>query len=397
MVREPDFAVCSCRAYNDFFHPGAHAEEPRLKGARSFRSGCEKCCRGSCPTDTRARLRGIDASCRRAEAAARPPGLRGRSTPRRGPKRAFRATMVGVHRHRPEAAVLRRHLFDRFIEVHTLRHRSRSMIQMTSMGVPGVFAEFPRLKVAFLEPAARGSVLARAHGRGMGEARRPRRRRDARRSERVSDERPDLLSGGSGEWLLGERSNRWARPASSTRPDWPHWDNEFPTTSHHMEQRRASRRDKRQIFSGTGAPALLGSTMKSVKVLISRRRPDGPRRTEARSRRMRAGSSARPRGRPAGEQRARDDRHGAAWRRVGRHLIRNTPISRAVMGVVEETSGSSRDTRSAADVRRCGTRRRSLGIPGDPRPTESNWGGVAEARSPAMLSDAEKSRSADST
>src|SRR5438552_17640546 len=145
-LREPDFAVALCRAYNDFFHHEFTAKSPRLKGVALLPL--------QDPAEAVAELR-----------RARELGFVGAMLPAVGLRKPLGhgdfwpiyaeaerlGLMVGVHATVGGPHFFAADLFDRFVEVHTLSHPFAQMIQMTSLAFQGVFEAFPRLKVAFLE------------------------------------------------------------------------------------------------------------------------------------------------------------------------------------------------------------------------------------------------------
>jgi hypothetical protein len=247
-VREPDFAVALCRAYNDFFHQELMLKSPRLRGVSLLPLQD-----GPAAVDELRRARGL--------------GFVGAMLPAVGLRKPLGhqdfwpiyaeaerlGTMVGVHATVRGPHFFGADLFDRFIEVHTLSHAFAQMIQMTSLAFQGVFEAFPRLKVAFLEagctwvPYWLGRMDEEWEKRGSLEApgckRKP---SDYLTSDRI------FYPAEAGEWLLGPTAEALGKAGIFYASDWPHWDNEFPENIHHMAERKdISDELKRQIFSGT--------------------------------------------------------------------------------------------------------------------------------------------------
>ena len=59
--------------------------------------------------------------------------------------------MVGIHATVRGPHYFAGDMFDQFIEVHTLSHSFAQMMHCTSMMFRGVFDQFPKLRVAFME------------------------------------------------------------------------------------------------------------------------------------------------------------------------------------------------------------------------------------------------------
>ena len=71
--------------------------------------------------------------------------------------------MVGIHATVRGPHYFAADMFDQFIEVHTLSHSFAQMMQCTSMMFRGVFDQFPKLRVAYMEAVVAG------HPTGLGE------------------------------------------------------------------------------------------------------------------------------------------------------------------------------------------------------------------------------------
>ena len=247
-VREPDFAVALCRAYNDFLHQEIMLKSPRLKGVALLPLQ-------EAPEAVK--------ELRRAKGL----GFVGAMLPAVGLRKPLGhddfwpiyaeaerlGLMVGVHATVRGPHFFGADLFDRFIEVHTLSHPFAQMIQMTSLAFQGVFEAFPRLKVAFLEagctwvPYWLGRMDEEWEKRGALEA--PRCKRKP--SEYLTSDRVFYPAEAS-EWLLGPTREALGEAGIFYASDWPHWDNEFPRNIQEMQERKdVSEEVKRQILFDT--------------------------------------------------------------------------------------------------------------------------------------------------
>jgi predicted TIM-barrel fold metal-dependent hydrolase len=146
-VREPDFAVALCRAYNNFVAHEFLRVSPRLKAVAllPFQD----------VSAAVAELRRAVSELGMVGAFAPAVGLRlplghpqfhpmYAEAERLGTMIACHATVRGPH-------VFGADGFDRFIEVHTLSHPVAQMIQLTGMIFEGVPEQFPRLRIGFME------------------------------------------------------------------------------------------------------------------------------------------------------------------------------------------------------------------------------------------------------
>ena len=146
-VREPDFAVALCRAYNNFLSHEFCAISPRLKGVallpfQDVAEGVKE-------------LRRAVTELGMVGAFAPAVGLRlplghpqfhpiYAEAERLGSMVACHATVRGAHYFGADG-------FDKFIEVHTLSHPFAQMMQLTGMIFEGVPEKYPRLKIGFME------------------------------------------------------------------------------------------------------------------------------------------------------------------------------------------------------------------------------------------------------
>jgi hypothetical protein len=246
-VREPDFAVALCRAYNDFLHQELMQKSPRIKGVAllALQDVPE-----AVTELRRARALGFVGAMLPAVGLRKPLGHRDfwpiyAEAERLGSMLGVHATVRGPHFFAAD-------LFDRFVEVHTLSHPFAQMIQMTSLAFQGVFEAFPRLKVAFLEagctwvPYWLGRMDEEWEKRGALEAQACRRKpSDYLRSDRI------FYPAEASEWLLGATVEALGDAGIVYASDFPHWDHGFPENIHEMQTRKdLSDETKRQILSG---------------------------------------------------------------------------------------------------------------------------------------------------
>ena len=248
-IREPDFAVALCRAYNDFFRHEFTSSSPRLRGVALLPL--------QDPTAAVAELRrarqelGVVGAMLPAIGLRQPLGHRDfwpiyAEAERLDCMVAVHATVRGPHAFGADQ-------FDSFIEVHTLSHAFAQMSQTTSMVLQGVFEEFPRLRVGFMEagctwaPYWLGRLDEEWEKRGALEA--PRCRRKP--SEYLTSDHVFYPAEAS-EWLLGPAMEKLGHAGIFYASDWPHWDNEFPKNIAEMQHRRDLTDEmKRTVLAGT--------------------------------------------------------------------------------------------------------------------------------------------------
>lgn len=246
-IREPDFAVALCRAYNDFFHHEFTSASPRLKGVALLPL-----------QDPAAAVEEL----RRAHGL----GAVGAMLPAVGLRKPLGHQdfwpiyaeaerldcVVAVHATVRGPQYFGADLFDRFIEVHTLSHAFAQMIQITSMVFQGVFEEFPRLRVGFMEagctwaPYWLGRLDEEWEKRGALEA--PKCRRKP--SEYLTSARV-FYPAESSEWLLGPTVEALGEAGIFYASDFPHWDHGFPKNIEEMRSRQdLSDETKQEVLAG---------------------------------------------------------------------------------------------------------------------------------------------------
>lgn len=146
-VREPDFAVALCRAYNNFLHQEFLTVSPRLQGVAllPFQDVPEAV----------TELRRAVTELGMVGAFGPAVGLRlPLGHPQFHPLYAEAerlGVMVACHATVRGPQYFGADLFDKFIEVHTLSHPFAQMIQLTGMIFEGVPEKYPRLRIGFME------------------------------------------------------------------------------------------------------------------------------------------------------------------------------------------------------------------------------------------------------
>lgn len=247
-VREPDFAVALCRAYNDLFHHEFASASPRLRGVALLPLQDPA---AAVLELGRARARGAVGAMLPAVGLRKPLGHPDfwpvyAEAERLDCMVAVHATVRGPHYFGAD-------LFDRLVEVHTLSHPFAQMLQVTSLVLQGVFEAFPRLRVGFMEagctwaPYWLGRLDAEWEKRGALEAPKcPRRPSEYLTSERV------FYPAEASEWLLGPTVAALGRAGIFYASDWPHWDHEFPESIAELRGRRDLGAEvKRAVLAGT--------------------------------------------------------------------------------------------------------------------------------------------------
>lgn len=146
-VREPDFAVALCRAYNNFLHQEFITVSPRLRGVALLP------------------FQDVPEAVKELRRAVTELGMVGAFAPAVGLRlplghpqfhpiyaEAERlGAMVACHATVRGAQYFGADVFDKFIEVHTLSHPFAQMIQLTGMIFEGVPELYPRLRIGFME------------------------------------------------------------------------------------------------------------------------------------------------------------------------------------------------------------------------------------------------------
>ena len=233
-VREPDFAVALCRAYNNFVYQEFLSASPRLKAVAllPFQDVSEAV----------KELRRAVTELGMCGAFAPAVGLRlplghpefhpiYAEAERLGSMVACHATVRGPQYFGADG-------FDKFIEVHTLSHPVAQMIQLTGMIFEGVPEKYPQLRIGFMEagcswvPFWMDRMDEEWAKRGAAEAPLCRRKpSDYLRSGQL------YFAAEGDEKSVPEVVRRLGNDIVFYATDVPHWDHDFPENLHEMARR----------------------------------------------------------------------------------------------------------------------------------------------------------------
>lgn len=248
-VREPDLAVALCRAYNDFFSEEFTRVDGRLLGAALLP------------------LQEVPEAVKELRRAVTELGMVGAMLPAVGLRLALGdpqyhpvyaeaerlGVMVGVHATVREAAAFGGHLFDSFIEVHTISHPFAQMQQLTSIVFQGVLEKYPALRIAFMEagctwvPFLVDRLDTEWEMRGAVEAPECKRRP----SEYVKSGRV-FFHAEEDEQLIPQTAAVLRDDILYYASDYPHWDHHFPRSMEEFVERPdLSESLRRQILRDT--------------------------------------------------------------------------------------------------------------------------------------------------
>ncbi len=233
-IREPDFAVAFCRAYNNYMSEEFIKVSPRLHAVALLP------------------LQDVDEAAKELRRAVTELHMVGAMLATDGPwvlgdpkfdplyQEAQRlGTMVGLH----AGGSLRgrgfeEYLINRFIQSHTLAHPGAQMRHMVSMVLEGVPEKFPDLKIAYLEsgctwaPFLMDRMDENFEFRGYQEA--PLLKKKP--SEYVAS--PNIfVSCEPEERLLPETMRIIGDDSVIYASDWPHWDGSYPESLFELEVR----------------------------------------------------------------------------------------------------------------------------------------------------------------
>jgi predicted TIM-barrel fold metal-dependent hydrolase len=233
-VRDPDFAVALCKAYNDFFFNRYHKVDRRLTGVALLPLQDV----GEAVKELRRAFTELGAAGAMLPAVGlrKPLGHRDfwpiyEEAERLGCMVASHATVRGPHYFGADA-------FDSFIEVHTLSHAFAQMTQFTSLVFSGVPERFPKLRIGFMEAGCSWLPywIDRMHEewekRAQVEA--PHCRHDPAEYLRRGNL---FVSVESGEGSLAEVIRRFGDDCIVFASDFPHWDAEYPENLHALRRR----------------------------------------------------------------------------------------------------------------------------------------------------------------
>jgi len=244
-LKDREWAVALCRAYNTFLHEEFIRKSPRLKAVALLP------------------VQDPDASAKELRRAVRDLGLSGAMLAADGGhvlgderfvpiyEEAQRLnTMVGIHASGSHLGGGGVDLFPRFIQAHTCSHAFGQMRQLTSIVFEGIPERFPDLRIAFLEA-------------GCGWAPYWMERMDDEYAKRAS-EAPALkkkpseyiragniyFSCEADEWLLPQALKLVGENQVVYASDFPHWDNSFPQSVDEIRDRGdLTDRQKQKVFA----------------------------------------------------------------------------------------------------------------------------------------------------
>jgi uncharacterized protein len=232
-LKDREWAVALCRAYNTFMHEEFVKASPRLKAVALVP------------------VQDPDAAARELERAVRELGLAGAMLAADGSHLLGDArflpvyevadrlgVMLGIHASGSHLGGAGVDLFPRFIQAHTCSHAFGQMRQFTSMIFEGIPERFPRLRLAFLEA-------------GCGWAPYWMERMDDEFAKRGRAEAPalkkkpsDYVRSGSiyfsceaDEWLLPQALKLVGENQIVYASDFPHWDNSYPGSIDEIRER----------------------------------------------------------------------------------------------------------------------------------------------------------------
>ncbi|MBI4528040.1 MAG: amidohydrolase [Deltaproteobacteria bacterium] len=234
-IREPDYAVALCKAWNDFVSEKFQKVSPRLRGIALVP------------------LQDVAEGVKEMRRAIKELKLAGVMLPGVGLRKPLGHSdywpiyeeaerldcMVGVHATVRGPHYYAAEIFDDFIDVHTLSHAFAQMTQMTSIVLRGVLEKFTSLRIAFMEagcswvPYWMGRMNEEWEKRGKAEA--PRCKKKP--SEYITSGRV-YLHAEDYEPLIGSTAEVLSHKVLYYASDWPHWDNEFPENIDHLSNRK---------------------------------------------------------------------------------------------------------------------------------------------------------------
>jgi predicted TIM-barrel fold metal-dependent hydrolase len=245
-VRDPEWAVVLCRAYNTMLHAELTSQSSRLAGVALLPLQDP----GAAAAElTRAVT---DLGFVGAMLAADGPYLLGHR--RFDPIYAEAERLgvpVAVHASGTDLSLQGPEPFPKFIQAHTVSHPFGQMRQITSMIFEGVPARFPDLRIAYLEAGA-GWVPyfvqrmdeefeKRGHAEARGLAKRP--------SEYVRSGKI-YVSCEADEVLLPQAIDYVGADQILYASDYPHWDHSYPHSVKELTDRPdLTESQKRKIFS----------------------------------------------------------------------------------------------------------------------------------------------------
>ncbi len=245
-LKDRDWAVALCRAYNTFLHEEFVSVSPRLRAVALLPIQDPEAAAGELRRGVREL--GLAGGMLAAD------GSHLLGEPRFLPiyEEAERLdTMLGVHASGSHLGGAGVELFPRFIQAHTVSHPFGQMRQLTSIVFEGIPERFPRLRLAFLEAGA-GWVpywMERMDDEyaKRGEAEAPLLKKKP--SEYVRSGAV-YFSCEADEWLLPQAVRLVGENQIVYASDFPHWDHSFPASIKEIRERGdLSDAQKRKILA----------------------------------------------------------------------------------------------------------------------------------------------------
>ncbi len=232
-LKDRDWAVALCRAYNTFLHEEFVSVSPRLRAVALLPIQDPEAAAGELRRGVREL--GLVGGMLAAD------GSHLLGEPRFLPiyEEAERLdTMLGVHASGSHLGGAGVELFPRFIQAHTVSHPFGQMRQLTSIVFEGIPERFPRLRLAFLEAGA-GWVpywMERMDDEyaKRGEAEAPLLKKKP--SEYVRSGAV-YFSCEADEWLLPQAVRLVGENQIVYASDFPHWDHSFPASITEIRER----------------------------------------------------------------------------------------------------------------------------------------------------------------
>ncbi len=248
-LKDRDWAVALCRAYNTFLHEEFVSVSPRLRAVALLPIQDPEAAAGELRRGVREL--GLAGGMLAAD------GSHLLGEPRFLPiyEEAERLdTMLGVHASGSHLGGAGVELFPRFIQAHTVSHPFGQMRQLTSIVFEGIPERFPRLRLAFLEAGA-GWVpywMERMDDEyaKRGEAEAPLLKKKPSEYVRSGSV---YFSCEADEWLLPQAVRLVGENQIVYASDFPHWDHSFPASITEIRERGdLTDPQKRKILGDNG-------------------------------------------------------------------------------------------------------------------------------------------------
>ena len=246
-LRDPEWAVALCRAYNTMLHAELTSQSPRLKGVALLPLQEP----GAAVAELTRAVTGLGFVGGMLPAD----GYYLLGHPRFDPLYAEAQRLdvpLGVHASGTDMSNLGPEPFPKFIQAHTVSHLTGQLRQMTSMILGGVPQRFPRLRLAFLEagvgwvPYFVQRMDEEFDKRGRIEAR----ELTKRPSEYIRDGNI-YFSCEADEVGLRFAVDHVGADRIMYASDFPHWDHSYPRSVKELSEREdLTDAAKRQLFAG---------------------------------------------------------------------------------------------------------------------------------------------------